>query len=47
MSLAFNDYYIKDCGVISAPKVAQRRTRSNDQFVILATVEVVFVSTCL
>jgi hypothetical protein len=43
MSRAFNDYYIKDCGVISAPEVTQRRTDSNDQFVILATVGVAFV----
>jgi hypothetical protein len=42
MSLVFHDYYIKDCGIISAPKVTQRRTVSNDQFVILATVGVAF-----
>jgi hypothetical protein len=35
MSRAFDDYYIKDCGIISTPKVTQRRTGSNDQFVIL------------
>ncbi|AQK42176.1 hypothetical protein ZEAMMB73_Zm00001d024849 [Zea mays] len=38
MSRAFDDYYIVDCGVISAPEVTQRRTDSNDQFVILPTV---------
>ncbi|PWZ20071.1 putative protein phosphatase 2C 48 [Zea mays] len=43
MSCAFDDYCIKDCGVISAPKVTQRRTDSNEQFVILATVGIVFV----
>jgi hypothetical protein len=43
MSCAFGDYYIKDCGVISVPEVTQRRTDSNDRFVILATVEVDFV----
>ncbi|AQK73513.1 late embryogenesis abundant protein [Zea mays] len=42
MSHAFDDYYIMDCGVISAPKVMQRRTDSNDQFVILPTVGVAF-----
>ena len=47
MSRVFDDYYIKDCGVISAPEVTQRRTDSNDQFVILATVGVDFVPTCL
>ena len=30
MSRAFDDYYIKDCDVISAPEVMQRRTDSND-----------------
>jgi hypothetical protein len=30
MSRAFDDYYIKDCGVILAPEVTQRRTDSND-----------------
>jgi hypothetical protein len=30
MSRAFDDYYIKDYGVILAPKVTQRRTDSND-----------------
>ena len=43
MSRAFDDYYIKDCGIISAPEVTQRRTDSNDQLIILATVEVAFV----
>jgi hypothetical protein len=38
MSRASNDYYIKDCDVISAPEVTRRRIGSNDQFVILATV---------
>jgi hypothetical protein len=31
-----------DCGVISAPEVMQRRTDSNDQFIILPTVGVAF-----
>ncbi|PWZ28946.1 hypothetical protein Zm00014a_015625 [Zea mays] len=30
MSCAFDDYYIKDYGVILAPEVTQRRTDSND-----------------
>jgi hypothetical protein len=30
MSRAFGDYYIKDCGVILALEVTQRRTNSND-----------------
>ncbi|PWZ40787.1 putative protein phosphatase 2C 48 [Zea mays] len=47
MSRAFDDYYIMDCGVISTPEVTQRRTDSNDQFVILATVGVAFVLVCL
>ena len=47
MSRAFDDYYIEDCGVILAPEVTQRRTDNNDQFVILATVGVAFVPTCL
>jgi hypothetical protein len=47
MSRVFDDYYIKDCGVISAPKVMQRRTGSNDHFVILITVGVAFVPACL
>jgi hypothetical protein len=37
MSREFDDYYIKDCGVILAPKATQRRTGNNDQFVIIAT----------
>jgi hypothetical protein len=47
MSRAFDDYYIMDCGVISAPEVTQRRTDINDQFVILATVGIAFVLACL
>ena len=47
MSRAFDDYYIKDCGVISAPEVTERRTDNNEQFVILATVGIAFVSACL
>jgi hypothetical protein len=43
MSCAFDDYYIMYCGVISAPEVTQRRTDSNDQSVILATVRIAFV----
>jgi hypothetical protein len=42
MSRAFDDYYIKDCGVISTLEVTQRRTDSNDQFIILTTVGVAF-----
>jgi hypothetical protein len=38
MSRAFDDYYIMNYGVISAPEVTHRRTDSNDQFVILPTV---------
>jgi hypothetical protein len=38
MSRALDDYYIMDYGVISALEVTQRRTDSNDQFVILPTV---------
>jgi hypothetical protein len=30
MSRAFNDYYIKYYGIISAPEVTQRRTENND-----------------
>jgi hypothetical protein len=30
MSRAFDDYYIKDYGVMSVPEVTQRRTSSND-----------------
>jgi hypothetical protein len=47
MSCAFDEYYIKDYGVISALEVTQRRTDSNDQFVILATVGVAFMPACL
>jgi hypothetical protein len=47
MSHAFDDYYMKDCGVISAPEVTRRRTDNNNQFVILAAVGVAFVSACL
>ena len=43
MSRAFDDYYIMDCGVISAPEVTKRRTDSNDQFIILPTVGVDFL----
>ncbi|ONM62559.1 putative protein phosphatase 2C 33 [Zea mays] len=42
MSRAFDDYYIMNCGVISASEVTQRRSDSNDQFVILPTVGVAF-----
>jgi hypothetical protein len=42
MSRAFGDYYIMYYGVISAPEVTQRRTDSNDQFVILHNVGVAF-----
>jgi hypothetical protein len=47
MSRAFDDYYIEDCGIILAPDVTQRRIDNNDQFVVLATVRVAFVSACL
>ena len=47
MSRAFDDYYIKDCGIILAPEVTQRRTDINDQLIILATVGVAFVPACL
>jgi hypothetical protein len=47
MSRAFDDYYIKDCDIISAPEVTQRRTNSNDQLIIIATVGVSFVLACL
>ncbi|PWZ41656.1 putative protein phosphatase 2C 48 [Zea mays] len=47
MSRVFDDYYIEDCGVILAPEVTQRRIDSSDQFIILATVRVAFVSACL
>jgi hypothetical protein len=42
MSRTFDDYYIVDCGIILVPEVTQRRTDSNDQFVILPTVGVAF-----
>jgi hypothetical protein len=47
MSRAFDDYYIEDRGIILTREVTQRRTDNNDQFVILATVGIAFVSTCL
>jgi hypothetical protein len=47
MSRTFDDYYIMNCDVISAPEVTQRRTDNNDQFVILATVTAAFVLVCL
>jgi hypothetical protein len=47
MSRAFDDYYIEDCGVNLAQEVTQRRIDNSDQFVILATVRVAFVSACL
>jgi hypothetical protein len=48
MSRAFDDYYIEDHGVIlTTQEVTQRRTDNNDQFVILATIGVAFVPTCL
>ena len=47
MSRVFDDYYIKDCCVILALEVTQRRNDNNDQFVILATVRVAFVPTYL
>jgi hypothetical protein len=47
MSRAFDDYYIKDRGIILAPELTQRRTDNNDQFVILTTVGVAFVQACL
>jgi hypothetical protein len=47
MSRVFDDYYIEDRGVILTQEVTQRRTNNNDQFVILATVGVAFVPTCL
>jgi hypothetical protein len=30
MSRVFDDYFIKVCGVISAPEVTKRRTDNND-----------------
>jgi hypothetical protein len=47
MSRVFDVYYIEDCGVILVPEVTQRRTDNNDQFIILATLGVAFVSACL
>jgi hypothetical protein len=47
MSRAFDNYYIEDCDIILAPEVTQRRIDNNDQFVILATVGVAFVSACI
>jgi len=47
MSRAFGDYCVKDYGVISVPEVTQRRISSNDQFVILATDGVPFVTSSL
>jgi hypothetical protein len=47
MSRAFDDYYIEDRGVFLTQEVTQRRADNNDQFVILATVVVAFVPTCL
>ena len=47
MSRVFDDYYIKDCGVILAPEVTQTRIDNSDQFVIFATVRVAFVPACL
>jgi hypothetical protein len=47
MLCVFDDYYIKDCGVILVSEVTQRRTHNNDKFVILATVGVAFVPVCL
>jgi hypothetical protein len=47
MLCVFDDYYIKDCGVISVLEVTRRRTDRNDQFVILATVGVAFALACL
>jgi hypothetical protein len=43
----FDVYNMEDCCVILALEVTQRRTDNNDQFVILATVGVAFVSTRL
>jgi hypothetical protein len=47
MSHAFDDYYIENCGVILATEVTQRIINNSDQFIILATVMVAFVSVCL
>ena len=47
MSRAFDGCYIENCGIILAPEVTQRRIDNSDQFVVLATVRVAFVPTCL
>jgi hypothetical protein len=47
MSCVFDDYYIEDYGIILASEVTERRIDNSDQFVILATVRVAFVPTCL
>jgi hypothetical protein len=47
MSRAFDDYCIEDRGVILTHEMTQRMTDNNNQFVILATVGVAFVPTCL
>jgi hypothetical protein len=47
ISREFDNYYIEDSGVILVPEVTQRRIDNSDQFVILATVRVAFVSDCL
>jgi hypothetical protein len=47
MSRAFDDYYIKDCGVILTLEVTQSRIDNSDQFAILAIVRVAFVPVCL
>jgi hypothetical protein len=47
MSRAFDDYYIKDCDIISALEMTQRRTDNNDQLIIIAVVGVAFVPACL
>jgi hypothetical protein len=47
ISRVFDDYYIMDCDIISTLKVTPRRTDSNDQFIILATIEVAFVLACV
>jgi hypothetical protein len=47
MSRSFDDYYIKDCRIISAPEVTRRKTDCNDQLIIIATVGVAFMQVCL
>jgi hypothetical protein len=48
MSRVFDDYYIEDRGVIlMTQEVTQRRTDNNDQFVILTTIGIAFMPTCL